>query len=36
MEVKSITDVCENTQLIDTNFKKCVKYGNESGLTKCL
>jgi hypothetical protein len=25
MEVKSITDVCENTQLIDTNFKKCVK-----------
>jgi len=25
MEVKSITDVCENTKLIDTNFKKCVK-----------
>ena len=24
-EVKSITDICENIELIDINFKKCVK-----------
>lgn len=24
-EVKRITDICENIELIDINFKKCVK-----------